>query len=72
MISPSGHLLSLSRLTGTARIIANLMSRKQGHDALRFDLIDEKRFPEYVIAVQKSALKDYNPMIELIQSIFPG
>ena len=56
----------------TARIIANLMSRKQGHDALRFDLIDEKRFPEYVTAVQKSALKDYNPMIELIQSIFPG
>ena len=55
----------------TARIIANLMSRKQGHEALRFELIDEKRFPEYVTAVQKSAEKDYTLMIELIQSIFP-
>jgi len=55
----------------TARIIANLMSRKQAHDALQFELIDEKRFPEYVAAVQKSAEKDYTPMIELIQSIFP-
>lgn len=55
----------------TARIIANLMARKQGFDALRFDLIDERRFPEYVTAVQKSALKDYKPMIELIQTIFP-
>ena len=55
----------------TARIIANLMSRKQGYEALRFDLIDEKRFPFYVSAVQKSAEKDYSIMIELIQSIFP-
>jgi cell filamentation protein len=56
----------------TARIIANLMSRKQGYDALRFDRIDEKKFPDYIAAVQKSAAKEYDPMIDLIQAIFPA
>ncbi len=55
----------------TARILANLMARKQGYNALRFELIDERRFPDYVLAVQKSSEKDYSKMIELIQSIFP-
>ena len=43
----------------TARILANLMSRKQGFDALRFELITEKDFPLYVKAVQSIAQKDY-------------
>ena len=56
----------------TARIIANLMARKQGFDALKFGNFDKKSFPEYILAVQNSAGKDYNKMIELIKSIFPG
>ena len=56
----------------TARIIANLMAWKQGFDALKFGDFDKKSFPEYILAVQNSAGKDYNKMIELIKSIFPG
>jgi len=46
----------------TARILANLMSRKQGYDALKFELITEKEFDNYVLAVQSSADKDYEKM----------
>ena len=53
----------------TARILANLMSRKQGFEALKFDLID---FDSYVLSVQRSAKKDYTKMIELMTSIFPS
>lgn len=55
----------------TARILANLMSRKQGYESLDFSKIGEKEFELYVSAVQKSAEKDYNGMIEFISSIFP-
>ena len=55
----------------TARILANLMMRKQGYESLRFEKIDEKQFDFYVAAVQKSAEKDYSKMIELIAFIFP-
>lgn len=56
----------------TARMLANLMSRKQGYEALQFEKIDEKKFALYVIAVQKVAEKDYSKMNEIIKSIFPG
>lgn len=56
----------------TARILANLMCRKQGYKALKFELIDEKLFPLYVEAVQQSANKQYGKMIKIIQAIFPN
>ncbi len=55
----------------TARILANLMMRKQGYDALKFDLIDSKTFELYVQAVQFAAKQDYTKMESLIQLIFP-
>jgi cell filamentation protein len=55
----------------TARMLANLMCRKQGYEALQFDKIDEKNFERYVLAVQKVAEKDYSKMIEIIEFIFP-
>ncbi len=56
----------------TARILANLMSRKQGYGALQFDKIDKKGMDFYIAAVQKASAKDYSLMIELIGSVFPG
>ena len=56
----------------TARILANLMCRKQGYGALKFQVITEKEFDTYVTAVQLSATKNYVKMEELIQTIFPG
>ena len=56
----------------TARMLANLMSRKQGYDALKFKLITEKEFDMYVLAVQSSADKNYQKMENIINSIFPG
>ena len=56
----------------TARILANLMCRKQGYKALKFEMIDEKLFPLYVEAVQQSANKEYGKMIEIIKAIFPN
>ena len=55
----------------TARILANLMSRKQGFDSLKFELITEKEFPNYVVAVQASADKNYEKMEKMIAFIFP-
>lgn len=56
----------------TARVLANLMSRKQGYDALELEKVGEEEFTFYVSAVRKSAGKDYGKMIEFITSIFPG
>lgn len=56
----------------TARILANLMCRKQGYKALRFELINEKLFPAYVEAVQQAAKKEYGKMIKIIETIFPN
>lgn len=55
-----------------ARILANLMSRKQGYDALKFELVTEKEFGNYVLAVQSSADKNYVKMEKIINFIFPG
>lgn len=51
----------------TARILANLMVRKQGYEGLRFEKIN---FREYVIAVQHVSEKNYKPMERIINSIF--
>lgn len=51
----------------TARILANLMVRKQGYEGLRFDKIN---FREYVIAVQHVSEKNYVPMERIIEAIF--
>lgn len=51
----------------TARILANLMVRKQGYKGLRFEKIN---FREYVIAVQQVSKKNYVPMEKIITSIF--
>lgn len=56
----------------TARILANLMARKQGYDALKFELITEMEFENYVLAVQASADKHYEQMEKIIDFIFPG
>jgi cell filamentation protein len=54
----------------TARLLANLMVRKQGMKGLNFEKITEKIFPEYVIAVQSVADRNYKPMEKLIELIF--
>ena len=51
----------------TARILANLMVRKQGYKGLCFEKIN---FTEYVIAVQQTALRNYLPMQRIIESVF--
>ena len=56
----------------TARLLANLMSRKAGYDGLQFEKIGKKEFEKYVAAVQSCANKDYTKMVEFIRSIFPS
>lgn len=56
----------------TARILANLMLRKQGYEALHFELIADNKFDAYVSGVQLSAAKNYTKMEEIIRFIFPG
>lgn len=51
----------------TARILANLMIRKQGYEGLRFEKIN---FKEYIMAVQHVSEKNYLPMERIIESIF--
>ena len=51
----------------TARILANLMVRKQGYAGLRFDKI---HFRDYVVAVQRVSEKNYLPMQRIIETIF--
>jgi cell filamentation protein len=55
----------------TARVLANLMCRKQGYATLNFDLIKQEAFEIYVTAVQAAAGQDYRRMEELIRLIFP-
>jgi cell filamentation protein len=55
----------------TARILANLMCRKQGYHSLQFEKVGKDEFEMYVSAVQKSADKDYAQMIDFIKAIFP-
>lgn len=54
----------------TARMLKNLMARKQGHEGLNFDKIDKKVFPQYVSAVQAVADNDYSKMENIIKLLF--
>lgn len=55
----------------TSRILANMMAYKAGFDRLKFEEISSPdKFEKYVLAVQKSGIKDYSYMIEIIQGIF--
>lgn len=51
----------------TARILANLMCRKQGYKPLKFNKED---FETYIRAIQMVADKNYALMIDYIRSIF--
>lgn len=55
----------------TARILANLMARKQGYNSLLFDKVGKNEFENYVNAVQFVAVKNYDKMQQFINSIFP-
>lgn len=54
----------------TARVLANLMARKQGYKGLNFKIIDKKLFPKYVAAVQAVSDKNYLPMERVIKLLF--
>lgn len=56
----------------TARLLANLMLERQGLGRLRWELIDEATFPQYVAAVQQSGLGNYAPMQALMRKLFPS
>lgn len=56
----------------TARILANLMCRKQGYPSLKFEAVGKEEFDFYVTAVQSSADRNYKLMIDFIKSIFPN
>lgn len=56
----------------TARILANLMARKEDYEALKFELITEKEFESYVLAVQSAADNNYTKMEKIISFIFPS
>jgi len=55
----------------TARLLANLMVRKESYGSLRFEKVGKLEFEEYVAAVQNCGTKDYTKMINFIRSIFP-
>lgn len=50
----------------TARLLLNLMFRKNGWEILDFTKMDEELFEKYVFAVQSASMRNYQPMIEVI------
>jgi cell filamentation protein len=60
----------------TARLLTNLMCRKQGLTAPHWEYIEPNenapiRFTTYIIAVQRAADQDYEAMKQIIETIFP-
>lgn len=60
----------------TARLLANLMCRKQGLNAPQWEKIEPNEdasipFTDYIVAVQRAADQDYKPMMHIIEEIFP-
>ena len=51
----------------TARLLLNLMLRKNGWEILDFTKMDDKLFEKYVFAVQSASMKNYQPMVEVIE-----
>ena len=54
----------------TARVLLNLMLRKNGWEPLDFSKMNEELFQQYVIAIQSSAMKNYEPMKKVIEQLF--
>lgn len=54
----------------TARVLLNLMLRKNGWEPLDFSKMNEELFQQYVIAVQSSAMKNHEPMKKVIEQLF--
>lgn len=54
----------------TARVLLNLILRKNGWEPLDFSKMNEELFQQYVIAVQSSAMKNYEPMKKVIEQLF--
>ncbi|WP_376783965.1 Fic family protein [Epilithonimonas vandammei] len=51
----------------TARLLLNLMLWKNGWEILDFTKMDDKLFEKYVFAVQSASMKNYQPMVEVIE-----
>ncbi|WP_307309761.1 Fic family protein [Epilithonimonas hungarica] len=51
----------------TARLLLNLMLRKNGWEILDFTKMNEELFEKYIFAVQSASMKNYQPMIEVIE-----
>ncbi|MGA0556236.1 Fic/DOC family protein [Larkinella sp. VNQ87] len=61
----------------TARLLANLMCRKQGLSALHWEKIEPNPgakipFGDYIQAVQQATGQNYKPMKHIIRAIFPA
>ena len=54
----------------TARVLANLMAAKQGHDFLDLNKILKNNFENYVKAVQAATDENYKPMENIIRLVF--
>lgn len=46
------------------------MVRKEGYANLNFEEFEERRFDEYVEAVQEAATQEYSKMREVITTVF--
>lgn len=55
----------------TARILANLMSRKAGYGSLKFERIGGAEFENYILAIQAATDNEYTLMEKFITLIFP-
>lgn len=53
----------------TARLFADLIARKSGFGRFNFDMITDKRMPEYITSVQAATGKNYEPMKRLFRSL---
>lgn len=54
----------------TARLLANLMAAKAGHKLLNLDDFSKEKFARYINAVKMAATRNYEPMEEIIRSLF--
>ncbi|PWD97795.1 Fic/DOC family protein [Marinilabilia rubra] len=54
----------------TARVLANLMAARQGHDFLDFNKIMENNFEAYIKGVQAAANENYVQMEKIIRLVF--
>lgn len=53
----------------TARLLVDLIALKSGFERFNFEKIDEKKLPDYIVAVQSAADKNYEPMTTLFKSL---